>query len=128
MIDSTVTNNTALQGGGIPNSGTLTLIDSTVAGNTALNNGGLDNDGNLTLIDSTVFATTRLPRPTAGLANHGVNARTTTIAVIGNTASVVGGIGNYSGGTATLLDSSVSGNAATDKPPTRRRIYNIVNP
>ncbi|MFN2577805.1 MAG: choice-of-anchor Q domain-containing protein [Pyrinomonadaceae bacterium] len=76
--------NTANQGGGILNDGTLTLINCTVSGNTAQAGGGILNTGMLTLTNSTV-------------CNNSVNL-------------AGGGILNNS--TLTLTNSTVSGNAA----------------
>jgi hypothetical protein len=83
-----VSGNTAdTTGGGIANSGTLTLTNSTVSGNNAEVGGGIFNyDGTLTLTNSTVS---------------------------GNTADFGGG-GIYNGGTLTMTNSTVSGNTATE--------------
>jgi len=70
-------------GGGIENSGNLTLTNSTVSENSAASGGGIINGGMLTLINSTVS---------------------------GNLGYVGGGIS--SGGTMTLLQSTVSSNDA----------------
>ena len=70
-------------GGGIFNSGTLTLTNSVVSGNASADNGGgIYNDGTLTLINSTVS---------------------------GNDADFLGG-GILNSGTLTLINSTVSGN------------------
>ena len=106
-------------GGGIYNSGTLTLKDSTVSGNTAIGNtnnnghgGGIYNDstGTLTLTNSTVSGNT------ASVGGGIFNSGTLTLkdsTVSGNTANPGsgGGILNYLG-TLTLTDSTVSGNTA----------------
>jgi predicted outer membrane repeat protein len=52
LIDSTVTGNSASQGGGIYGGGTL--VGSTVSENSALNGGGIINEASLTLINSTL--------------------------------------------------------------------------
>jgi hypothetical protein len=79
-------------GGGIDNSGTLTLTNSTVSGNSAGGvggtsevGGGIGNFGRLTLTNSTVS---------------------------GNSSGVGGGIGNFGNATLTLINSTVSGNSA----------------
>ena len=75
-------------GGGINNSGTLTLTNSTVTDNNAVYGGGLRNDGTLTLINSTISA---------------------------NAANVEGGgIYNTRDGTLALTNTTVSGNRADD--------------
>jgi Chlamydia polymorphic membrane protein (Chlamydia_PMP) repeat len=89
LIDSTVSGNSAVAGGGINNlsNSSVVLRDSTVSGNTADAGGGIFNavDGYLTLSNSTVS---------------------------GNTADYGGGIYNPNAGTMTLKDSTVSGNTA----------------
>jgi hypothetical protein len=91
LVNSTLTGNTATNGGGIANSngGTLTLTNSTLSGNAATNAGGgifNDNMGTLMLSNSTLS---------------------------GNSAARGGGIYNDSTGTLTLTNSTLSGNAAT---------------
>jgi predicted outer membrane repeat protein len=74
-------------GGGIANSGTLTLTNSTVSGNSAgFAGGGMASDGMLTLTNSTVS---------------------------GNSAGFAGG-GIANSGTLTLTNSTVSGNSALE--------------
>ncbi|MGH9590388.1 MAG: beta strand repeat-containing protein [Terracidiphilus sp.] len=95
IVDSTISNNTAVSGGGIYNTGTLQLTESTVSTNTASNGGsaangaGIDNFGTLAAINSTI-------------AN---NQATGT----GNPANAGGGI-NVASGTASLANTIVSGN------------------
>lgn len=62
LIDSSVSGNTALSGGGIANSGTMTITNSTISGNTAgkagfrsyTGGGGIFNEGVLLLNNSSV--------------------------------------------------------------------------
>ena len=111
-------------GGGILNSGTLTLKDSTVSENTAIGNtnnnghgGGIYNDstGTLTLTNSTVSGNTASDG--GGIYNYRGTLTLTDSTVSGNRAtgsnSGGGGIFNYEG-TLTLTNSTVSGNAASD--------------
>ena len=77
--------NTSGNGGGILNSGILTLSSDTLAGNSAAIGGGIDNTGTVTLINDTVS---------------------------GNSATSGGGIDNA--GTATLSDDTIAGNSAGD--------------
>ena len=49
LKESTVSGNGAVKGGGIYSTGTLSLKGSTVSGNYAVNGGGFDNTGTLTL-------------------------------------------------------------------------------
>ena len=54
LVNSTVTGNSALFGGGISNNGTFNVINSTISGNSATNGGGVDNRGTLNVINSTL--------------------------------------------------------------------------
>jgi hypothetical protein len=59
MIGDTVNNNTVqVSGGGVDNLGTLTIINCTIAGNQAFKGGGISNDGVLNLVNSTVASNT----------------------------------------------------------------------
>ncbi len=90
---SQVVGNMATQGGGIYNSGTLLLRDSTVADNrtgTANGGAGIHNTGVLTIVNSTISANT-------GAANGGF---------------VTGGGGLVNDATATLYSSTVVSNTA----------------
>ena len=106
----------ANSGGGIFNSGMLTVTNSILSGNTAgFNGGGIFNDGGtLTVTNSTVNGNT------AGTDGGGIaiDGTTATVAVTnstlnGNTASNNdgGGIAN-NGGTLTVTSSTLSGNTA----------------
>jgi len=97
-------------GGGIHNSGTMTLNNTTVSGNTASSyGGGIGNDGTLTLNNSSVSGNT------ANGAGGGIyNLGTLTLnnsSVSGNTANGAGG-GIYNVSTLTLNNSTISGNMA----------------
>ena len=97
-------------GGGIDNSGTLTVEDSTISGNTSTGAGagGIDNGGTLTVEDSTISGNAAADG--GGIVNGGrLTVQSSTIS--GNTAQQVGGIDN--GGTLTVEDSTISGNTAT---------------
>jgi Bacterial Ig-like domain (group 3) len=113
LTDCTVTGDpsgVSGEGGGIYNHGTLTLTNSTVSGNYAGYGGGIDNYGTLTLTDSTVSGNL-VAKYGGGIANHGTLTLTDST-VSGNSAQDGGGgIDNY--GALTLTDSTVSGNSAT---------------
>ncbi|MGH9588126.1 MAG: beta strand repeat-containing protein [Acidobacteriaceae bacterium] len=113
-------------GGGINNSGTLSVIDSAVSGNTAntgnVGGGGIYSSGTLAVLDSTISgnsATSTTPNPLygGGIASNGGNGITVTGSTIsGNTITAVsalgGGIGDVSG-TLVVTDSTISGNTAS---------------
>ncbi len=113
LNNSTVSGNSvAVSGGGITNRGTATLTNSTVSGNTAGYGGGISNfGGTLTLDGSTVSGNTTNSQG-GGIFNIGT-ATLTNSTVSGNTAIFFGGgIFNFSGSTLTLNNSTVSGNTA----------------
>jgi hypothetical protein len=81
-------NVTSGSGGGIANSGTITLIDTTVSGNQVRwHGGGIFQNGSMVLTNSTIS---------------------------GNTAVYGGGLQNFAPGWLTLTNSTVSGNSATE--------------
>ncbi len=115
LNSSTVSGNTGTNGGGMLNfGGTLTVNDSTVSGNTAQTGGGIRNEGTATLTNVTVSGNTATSF--GGGIENGENGATLTVTgstVSGNTAGGEGGgIRNVGGGTASLTNVSVSGNSA----------------
>ena len=124
MVDSNVTGNTAVLGGGIYNlfGGVVTLTDCTISGNFAyVGGGGLLNYGaSATLTDCTVSNNTIL---TGGVYNSGgggiYNGGTSTLTLTGTTISGNASVGNGGGllnanySTATLTNTTISGNTAS---------------
>ncbi len=129
-------------GGGIYNSGTLTLTNSTIAGNSAsdrgflggsCSGGGIDNSGTLTLTNSTIAGNSVSGGYLVGSGDGGGISNSGTLSITdstfsGNSASGGGGIlsgtccgsgdsGNGGGisnsGTLSVTDSSFSGNSAS---------------
>src|SRR5262249_15359820 len=103
-------------GGGLFNSGTLTLTNATVSGNSAYGGGGLFNNGTLTLTNCTVSGNSANGYLGGGLFNSYGTATLTNCTVSGNSAGGgsfgVGGIYNsYYYSTATLTNTIVAGNA-----------------
>jgi CSLREA domain-containing protein len=108
VVNSTFAANSANYGGSIySNSGTLTVINNTFLGNTAALGGGIYSKGTLTVTNST-FA--------ANSANYGggiYNSDTSTVTnstLSGNTASTSGG-GIYNNATITLKNTIVANNS-----------------
>ncbi|MHB8625625.1 MAG: choice-of-anchor Q domain-containing protein [Aggregatilineales bacterium] len=101
-------------GGGIYNSGTLTVSNSLVSSNTGDQGGGIYNHvGTLTVNNSTISGNTA---PTGGGGGGIYNSGTLTVdnsTFSGNTASGGGG-GIFDSGTLTVNNSTFSGNTAVD--------------
>ncbi|MHB1561420.1 MAG: choice-of-anchor Q domain-containing protein, partial [Isosphaeraceae bacterium] len=110
-------------GGGVSNSGTLTMTDCTISGNTAGNGsdtgdgGGLYNNGTLSLIDSTVTANRAtgnyFSSDGGGLFNSGTLTATNCTVAGNSVREYIGGGGGIqnSGGTATLTNTIVINNS-----------------
>jgi hypothetical protein len=118
----TIRNGLAVYGGGIRNSGTLTVTQSTVSGNTAEEGGGGYNSGTLTMFESTVSGNAAglgLPHRWAmgaGIYNTGsltINRSTVTGNIVTDPYwAKGGGICNYKTGGVTINNSTVSYNQA----------------
>ncbi len=109
-------NSTEGFGGGIDNLGTLTVSASTVSGNSAAGvlGGGIFNAGSLTVTASTIGGQLAADGNSAGYGGGIVSFGALSIDgshVIGNSSTGPGG-GIYSGGTLTLESSSVNDNVA----------------
>jgi hypothetical protein len=123
LINTTVSNNSALVGGGICNGGALTIVNSTISGNEARQRrgGGIANYGTLTITNSTFSGNTarRYKNSAFGgaILNGGLFQSTGTLVInnstfSGNTAreSKGGGIFNVKGSTVVLQNSIVANN------------------
>ena len=105
-------------GGGIGNSGTLTLTNSTVSGNFATSHsgevgGGILNVGTLTVTNSTVSGNTARSAG-GGIGNEQGTVTINNSTISGNVAQLAagGGIVNFFGATLTATNSTFSGNTA----------------
>lgn len=122
LTNSSVSDNDAGgEGGALVNLGTLVMTDCEVSDNSAssgdggaIANRGGSGGGMLTLIDTTMTGNHGTGGSGGGLYNGGGVATVTDSTISGNTASDFGGgLYNYSG-TATMTDSTVSGNNSAD--------------
>jgi len=113
MLNSTVSGSTANWGAGIYNRGLPTLTNSTVSGNSAgFDGGGLLNFETLTLIDSTV-ADNIAGQSGGGIANEAGTLEVTNSTLSGNAAaSAGGGVFNPAGAAAELVNATLSANTA----------------
>jgi hypothetical protein len=93
-------------GGGISNSGTLIVTNSTISGN---HGGGISSSGTLTVTNSTISGNS----DNGGISNSGTGTLTVTDSTFsGNSANENGG-GISNGGTLAVTNSTFSGNSAT---------------
>jgi hypothetical protein len=107
----TITNgNVQDRGGGIQNSGTLSVTNSTFSGNTSGAGGGIFNDnlGTLTVINSTFSS--NISEYAGGIDNYG-DLTVANCTFAGNSATQNGG-GIQNSGTLTVTNSTFSGNSA----------------
>jgi hypothetical protein len=123
LINTTISNNSALIGGAICNGGTLTIMDSTISGNTARQQmgGGIANYGTLTVTNSTFSGNTArrslVGSLAGGILNGGLFQSSGTLAINNSTLSgnvarggKGGGIFNVKGSTVVLQNSIVANN------------------
>jgi len=116
VTNCTVAGNTAgYSGGGIFNEyGTLAIASSTISGNSANGGGGIYSTGYLTVTNSTISGNNGGAYSSGGgIQNHGGTATVNGSTFNGNTAGYGGGITN-TGGMLTLANSIVSGNGTDD--------------
>ena len=113
MANSTVSGCTADWGGGIYSRGAPTLTNSTIAGNSAgFDGGGLLSFETLIVVESTVADNTA-GQSGGGIANPAGTLEVTGSTLSGNTAAAAGGgMYNPAGARADLLNVTVSGNVA----------------
>ena len=137
--DATVT------GGGISNSGTLTMTTSTVKNNTVTvaslgtaSGGGIFNSGTFNLINSTVNSNSASGKPTAyggGISNNGtfnisnstvgINTASAGAAASGTPTAQGGGIRNGASGVLTVRNTTVGFNSVNAASAEGGGIYNV---
>jgi len=111
--DCTISGNTAGFGGGVYNGGALAANDCTISGNTAVIGGGVDNNGPLTVLDSVIENNheNNLFAAGCGIYNDGGTATLINSTVAGNAAGSGGGI-YVSGGALTAINCTIADNSA----------------
>jgi CSLREA domain-containing protein len=97
-------------GGGILNSGTLTVTNATFASNYGDSGGGIANSGTLN-VSSTTFSGNSSGSLAGGLVNN-ANVTLSYVTFISNTGNLGGGVRNF--GTITVTNATFSGNSAAD--------------
>jgi hypothetical protein len=123
LVNTTISNNSALIGGAICNGGTLTINKSTISGNVARQHegGGIANYGTLTITNSTfsgnMARSSLLGSVAGGILNGGLFRSSGTLAINNSTLSgnvarggKGGGIFNVKGSTVVLQNSIVANN------------------
>ena len=133
VMNSTLTNNTAIDGGGIANelTGNLTLLGSTIAGNSATTGGGIFNAGTLSMTNSTIasngaysgggiFNAGTMTAVNSTIAYNGIFfggiggglETTTTTAALYNTIVASNNVGTLSGQVASDINGTVATSSA----------------
>ncbi|MDL1909170.1 CSLREA domain-containing protein [Chloroflexi bacterium CFX6] len=123
LLNSLVISNRAIIGGGIQNAGngaTAIIQDTQIASNiAATSGGGIANSGDLTMLNSTL--TQNQARSGGGIEHSGFSMKLTNSTVSNNSASDNGG-GLYNRGDAIILNSTFNGNIASG-PDTGGNIF-----
>lgn len=124
LTDSIILDNTAVIGGGIQNAGngaTAIIQNTQITSNrAATSGGGIANSGDLTLLNSTLAQ--NQARSGGGIEHSGIALHLTNDTISNNTASDNGG-GFYNRADAILLNITMSGNLASG-PDTGGNIFN----
>lgn len=124
LVESVVTSNRAVSGGGIQNDatgGTTVIQDSSISSNTAeVSGGGVSNGGALTIRNSTF--NDNQARTGGGIENFGFSLNITNATISDNSASDDGG-GIYNRNDAILLNVTLAGNIASG-PDTGGNLFN----
>jgi uncharacterized protein YccT (UPF0319 family) len=123
---STISGNSATDGGGIYNNAALTVVNSTISGNTASSTSGYgelgggiynDFDGVATLSNSTISGNSAAALG-GGLFNWGTDTLSNVTIAANSSDQFGGGIYQYSGfGATTIVNTIVAKNTATDGDP-----------
>ncbi len=113
LNDLTITQGYASYGGGIYNSGTLTVTNSTLSGNSAWQyyGGGIYNKSGTVTVTDSAFSGNSAAKG-GGIYNKSGTLTVTNSTFSGNSAAFGGGIFNYIYGTLTVASSTFSGNSA----------------
>ena len=112
----TIQNGTAVDGGGIANFATLTVLNSTLSGNSAsFFGGGIYNTGMLTVMNSTLSgnSATDASGGGGGIENTFDNKLTVTNSTLSGNSAVLQGGGIDNSGTITIVNSTLTGNSAS---------------
>ena len=120
ITDAAISNNTAPSGGGIQNSGTLTVVGSDLSNNSSTGGAGgaIRNSGNLTVSNSSIFDNYALTGGGGIFNSLELIGYPESVALVENsqifnntTDNNGGGIANWSN--LTVIDSTISGNTAS---------------
>jgi hypothetical protein len=101
-------------GGGLQNTGTLTITNCVIeANNASAVGGGVRSTNNLTVLNSVIRNNISTASTSGGVSFAGVNITVRNTSVVGNTSSGNGGGMNISAsGSATIANATISGNTA----------------
>ncbi len=110
---TTISNNSANEGGGIFNQGTAIIEDSSAINNGSTGDGsGILNNGNLTVTNSNISSNTSSLTKGAGIANNGTATVDNSTINNNRIAAAGAGAGIANEGTIEITNSNISGNEA----------------
>ena len=101
-----------VQGGGVYNSGNLTLTGCVVSGNTAPQGGGVQNDNTLTMNRCVIVGNTASPNFGGGLISYGAITMNNCLIVSNRSDQDTGGVGLSGGGSLTAINCTIARNTA----------------
>jgi len=113
LSETTISNNSANEGGGIFNQGRAIIEDSTAIDNGSTGDGsGILNNGNLTVTNSNISSNTSSLTKGAGIANNGTATVDNSTINDNRVAAAGSGAGIANEGTIEITNSNISGNEA----------------
>jgi large repetitive protein len=114
IVNLNITNgHTARSGGGILNSGALTVTDSTISGNSANNGGGIASLAGTVKVNNSTLSGNAANTGRGGGIYINSGTFTVTISTISGGGATTGGGINVNSGTLTVTSSTISGNSAS---------------
>ncbi len=116
LMSVTVRSNTAAGAGGIFTQGPMTITQSSIISNIAPNDGGgIGNSGLLTITKSAIISNTTTGGAGGGVANNNGSLSMINVTLSGNAAPLFygGGLVHYNGGASTLTNVTLANNSAS---------------
>ncbi len=116
LMSVTVRSNTAASAGGIFTQGPMTITQSSIISNIAANDGGgIGNSGLISITNSAIISNTTTGGAGGGIANNNGSLSMMNVTLSGNAAPLFygGGLVHYNGGASTLTNVTLANNSAS---------------